>query len=109
MITIESHNYDKKKFKVEAKITTNDINNIFITEEMLLQPLYKKIKINKATKAYNFFPYNDVRVECYCKECNTRRIIAFENSRIEERADGLEKSTITSASQGTSENVENTG
>lgn len=82
MIIIESHNFDKKKFKVEASITTDDINNIFITEEMLLQPLYKKIKIDKATKAYNFFPYNDVLVECYCKECNTRRIFSFEDSRI---------------------------
>ncbi len=33
-------------------------------------------------KAYNFFPYNDIRVECYCKECKKRRIFCFENSPI---------------------------
>lgn len=87
MRLLEKFDYKEMKFREEANFTTNDINNIFITEEMILEPLYKKIKIDKNTKVYNFFPYNDVRVECYCKECNTRRIFAFEDSRI--ALDGL--------------------
>ncbi len=83
MISVERESkiYANKKFKEEAMVTTPDIKNNFITEEMLLFPLYKKIKINKKEKVYNFFPYNDVRIECYCKKCNARRIFAFENSQ----------------------------
>lgn len=82
MRLLENFNYSEMKFREETKLDTRDIENVFITEEMLLEPLYKKIKINKNTKTYNFFPYNDVRVECYCKECKTRRIFAFEDSRV---------------------------
>ena len=67
MRMLESFDYNEMKFKEETKISTNNIENKFINEEMLLQSLYKKIKINKNTKAYNFFPYNDIRIECYCK------------------------------------------
>ena len=76
------HNYDSKTFKKEAGIKLGDMNNEFITEEMILTPLYKKIKIDKNTRGYNFFPYNDIRVECYCKECNKRRIFAFQDSEM---------------------------
>lgn len=82
MRLMENFNFNEMKFKEEPKIKTKDIKNEFITEEMLLEPLYKKIKINKKTKTYNFFPFNDIRVECYCKECKTRRIFAFEDSRL---------------------------
>ena len=82
MRLLEEFNYQEKKFREEANFTTNDINNVFITEEKVLEPLYKKIRINKSTKLHKFFPYNDVRVECYCMEYNTKRIFAFEDSRI---------------------------
>ena len=82
MITLEHHNYENKTFKRKAGIVPADLKNDFITEEMILTPLYKKIKIDKSIKAYNFFPYNDIRVECYCKECNKRRIFAFQDSEI---------------------------
>lgn len=82
MRLLESFNYNEMKFKEETKLSTRDIENVFITEEMLLQPLYKKIKIDKNIKTYNFFPYNDIRIECYCKECNKRRIFAFEDSQL---------------------------
>lgn len=82
MRLLESFDYREMKFKEELRITTNDINNDFITEEMLLTPLYKKIKIDGTAKVYNFFPFNDIRVECYCKDCNTRRIFAFEDSKL---------------------------
>ena len=55
MRLLEEFNYQKMKFREEANFTTNDINNVFITEELLLEPLYKKIKIDKNTKVYNFF------------------------------------------------------
>lgn len=51
MRLLEEFNYQEKKFREEANFTTNDINNVFITEEMLLEPLYKKIRINKSTKS----------------------------------------------------------
>lgn len=44
MRLLEKFDYKEMKFREEASFTTNDINNIFITEEMLLEPLYKKIK-----------------------------------------------------------------
>lgn len=78
----ESYDYSEMKFKEKYDFYTSHIKNDFVTEEMLLEPLYKKIHIDKATKAYNFFPCNDVRVECYCKECNSRRIFSFNNSEI---------------------------
>ena len=58
------------------------MNNKFINEDMLLGPLYKKIKIDKTIKPYEFFSMSDLRVECYCKECNQQRIYSFEDSQI---------------------------
>ena len=78
----ESYDYSKMNFKKENRIIIPDMKNKFITEEMLLSPLYKKIKIDKTTKPYEFFPMSDLRVECYCKECNQRRIYSFEDSQI---------------------------
>ena len=63
----ESYDYSEMKFKEKYDFYTSHKKNDFVTGEMLLEPLYKKIHIDKATKAYNFFPCN-VRVECYCKE-----------------------------------------
>lgn len=78
----EDYNYNIKEFKKKTGFKTDDMENLFITEEMILGSLYSKIKIDKNLKTYKFFPLDDVRVECYCKECNKRRIFAFENSKI---------------------------
>ena len=53
------------------------MNNKFINEDMLLGPLYKKIKIDKTIKPYEFFSMSDLRVEC-----NQQRIYSFEDSQI---------------------------
>lgn len=78
----ESYNYGEMEFKKKLDFNQEMAKNEFITEEMLLTPLYKKIHIDKKMKAYKFFPCSDVRIECYCKECNSRRIFSFNNSRI---------------------------
>lgn len=78
----ESYNYNKMEFKKKINFNHDITKNEFITEEMLLAPLYKKIHVENRMKAYKFFPCSDVRVECYCKECNSRRIFSFNNSRI---------------------------
>lgn len=78
----ESYDYSKLKFKRVNRIIIPDIKNKFITEEILLSPLYKKIKIDKTIKPHEFFPMGDFRIECYCKECNQRRIYSFEDSAI---------------------------
>lgn len=77
----ESINYNELVFKKGSPITTSDMKNDFITEEMILLPLYKKININNKLVNYKFFPYNDLRVECYCDKCKCRRIFSFENSK----------------------------
>lgn len=82
MVLQETYNYKDIEFKKKIGIQCDYINNDFITEEMILFPLYKKIRIDKRTKTYNFFPCNDIRVECYCKECNSRRIFSFSNSEL---------------------------
>ena len=77
----ESVNYNDLKFKKESLVTVANMKNDFITEEMLMLPLYKKIDINNKLVSYRFFPYNDLRVECYCDKCKCRRIFSFENSK----------------------------
>ena len=77
-----SYDYSELKFKRENRVIIPDMENKFITEDMLLSPLYKKIKIDKTIKPYEFFPMSDLRIECYCKECNQRRIYSFEDSQI---------------------------
>jgi hypothetical protein len=78
----EGYDYSEIKFKNENRVIIPDMNNKFINEDMLLGPLYKKIKIDKTIKPYEFFPMSDLRVECYCKECNQQRIYSFEDSQI---------------------------
>lgn len=78
----ESYDYSELEFKRENCIIIPNMSNKFINEEMLLSPLYKKIKIDKTIKPYEFFPMSDLRVECYCKECNQRRIYSFKDSQI---------------------------
>ena len=79
----DSYNYSEIVFRNKDTIKLpGDVENKFITEEMILSPLYKKIKIDKNMSAYEFFPMGDVRIECYCKECNRRRIYSFADSNI---------------------------
>lgn len=77
----ESFNYNDMSFKRVSSIMT-EAENKFITEEMITSPLYKKIKVENDIRPYEFFPLSDVRVECYCKECDRRRIFSFEDSQI---------------------------
>ena len=43
----EGYDYREIKFKNENRVIIPDMNNKFINEDMLLGPLYKKIKIDK--------------------------------------------------------------
>ena len=76
----ESVNYEELVFKKRAQITVQDMKNNFITDELLIVPLYKKININSKLVNYKFFPYDDLRVEGYCNKCKCKRIFSFENS-----------------------------
>nr|MBP3259212.1 hypothetical protein [Bacilli bacterium] len=78
----DSYDYNELEFKRVNRIIIPDMNNKFINEEMLLSPLYKKIEIDKTIEPYEFFPMSDLKVECYCKECNRRRIYTFADSQI---------------------------
>lgn len=78
----ETIRYKDLKFKQESWMKVGDMENNFITEELLKIPLYKKIEIDDKLPSYKFFPYNDVRVESYCNKCKQRRIFSFENSRL---------------------------
>lgn len=79
----ETITYKNIKFKQESwPKFGNNIENNFITEELLKIPLYKKIQIDEKLPSYEFFPYNDVRVESYCSKCKRRRIFSFENSSL---------------------------
>lgn len=78
----DRYDYGELRFKDKNIIKIPDAENKFITEEMLVSPLYKKIKINKNMKAFEFFPMGDVRIECYCNECKKRRIYSFVESDI---------------------------
>lgn len=78
----KTEDYSSLHIKSNKGLIPSDLNNEFITEALLLEPLYKKIEIDPEIPNYNFFPYNDVRVECYCPRCKKRRIFCFENSEL---------------------------
>lgn len=65
-------NIDKFTFNNSFK----ENNNRFITEELILTPLYKKIKCNFKT-VEEVLPINNVKLELYCNECKKRRIYTF--------------------------------
>lgn len=54
----------------------NKNNNKFITEELILTPLYKKIKCSYKP-IEEMLPINNVKLELYCNECKKRRIYTF--------------------------------
>lgn len=66
-------NFDKYRFDVNIDIKTP---NNFITEEMVLLPLYKKIKCNPKSIA-EIFPIHNIRLELYCNQCKKKRIYTF--------------------------------
>ena len=51
-------------------------HNEFITEELLLTPLYKKIK-DMPKSILASFPIDNKKIELYCNECKKRRIYTF--------------------------------
>ena len=107
MRVMEEFNYNEKKFREESRFTTrNNIKNDFINEEMILLPLYKKIKIDNKTKIHNFFPYNNVRVECYCHICKKRRIFIFEDSKVALNS-LIQQASVGSATGGSSNSDKN--
>lgn len=50
--------------------------NKFITEELILNPLYKKIK-NIPESILTMFPVDNIKIELYCNKCKKRRIFTF--------------------------------
>jgi len=75
----ENVNYDELCFKVKTKDGFG-LSNDFFNEDIMLYPLYKKIKIDGDAKTCDIFPYNDYRLELFCPTCKKRRIFSFQNS-----------------------------
>ncbi len=65
-------NFNDFKFNMDVEEGYNG----FITEELMLLPLYKKIK-NIPKSILEMFPIENVKLELYCNECKTRRIYTF--------------------------------
>lgn len=78
---VESVCFRKIEFNNRYVITTNDMENVFINEELFKLPLYKKIEVANNTKNYKFFPNANLKIELYCNECKKRRIYTFMNSK----------------------------
>lgn len=62
-------------FNFNAKINTGE-KNTFITEEMILTPLYKKINYPMKSIA-EILPIDNLTLELYCNKCGKRRIYTF--------------------------------
>ena len=75
----ESISYEDIFFKTKSGNNLG-LSNSFFDENVMLYPLYKKIKINGEDKSCNVFPYNDYRLELFCPTCKKRRIFCFQNS-----------------------------
>lgn len=75
----ESISYEDIVFKTKSG-NNFGLSNIFFDENIMLYPLYKKIKINGDDESCNVFPYNDYRLELFCPICKKRRIFCFQNS-----------------------------
>ncbi len=70
-------NFDKFDF-------TNGLDgkyNEFITEKLILTPLYKKIK-DMPKSILTSFPIDNTKIELYCDECKKRRIYTFATTGI---------------------------
>ncbi len=75
----ESISYEDIVFKTKSG-NNFGLSNVFFDENIMLYPLYKKIKINGNDESCNVFPYNDYRLELFCPICKKRRIFCFQNS-----------------------------
>lgn len=75
----ESISYDDIMFKTKNGNNLG-LKNDFFNENLMLYPLYKKIKINSDNNSCDVFPYNDFRLELFCPVCKKRRIFCFQNS-----------------------------
>ena len=54
-------------------------NNIFLNESLLLEPLYKKIKLPD-DKLCNILPYyngGSPKLEMYCPKCKIKRVLFY--------------------------------
>ena len=56
--------------------------NKFITEELILMPLYKRIK-NVPKSILTTFPVDNTKIELYCNECKKRRIFTFASTGLD--------------------------
>ena len=65
-------NFDKFNFNTGF----NKKHNKFITEALVLTPLYKKIK-DMPKSILTSFPIDNTKLELYCNECKKRRIYSF--------------------------------
>lgn len=77
----ESINMEYVKVK-EKKNNGFGRSNSFLTEDIILAPLYKKIKVDSSIPSCDVLPYNDFRLELFCPECQKRRIFNFQNSSL---------------------------
>lgn len=63
-------------FKFFSLGVNSKADNTFITENLILTPLYKKIKCNPE-EFFTMLPINSMKLELYCNECKKRRIYTF--------------------------------
>lgn len=77
----ESINMNNVKVK-DKKNNRYGQNNNFLSEDIILMPLYKKIKVDSSLDSCDILPYNDFRLELFCPECKKRRIYNFANSSL---------------------------
>ena len=65
-------NFEKFRFDIDMD---NGYNN-FITEELILSPLYKKIK-DFPKSILEMLPIENLKLELYCNKCRNKRIYTF--------------------------------
>jgi hypothetical protein len=70
------------KIKNDNTIKVNDMKNVYITEELIMGPMYEPIIIDNTLPTYKFFPYSDFRLELYCNNCRYRRMFSFQDSKL---------------------------
>ena len=67
----ESINMNNVKVK-DKKNNRYGQNNNFLSEDIILMPLYKKIKVDSSLDSCDILPYNDFRLELFCPECKKK-------------------------------------
>ena len=66
-------NFNKFSFDNEFN---KEEKNVFITQDLVLTPLYKKIT-DIPKDVLKTFPVNNKKIELYCNKCKTKRIFTF--------------------------------